>query len=632
MEKTNKPEDKKQIILIFLIITMIIGVELLAMFSNYNDIWQDTSVENGYINIKDTSFSQEGSVYLNGNWKTYRHQLIMQNSNYVEADDVYTNIPIRFLDDCIYENNNYNSSYSIEIDGLNTDTYYYITLFSMYGNYKIYVDGKVVCSNQLGEGYVIENFCPNTKKITVVIESNSDYLGGIGISPKLFAKEQYESSSHMRIVISAFSIGAMSIYLVSFYILHVLGKTKKENIYIYLFIVIGSIRFLVSTLPNILGHSMVSSYLTGEYMSLLKASISLVCSLYGLWLSNKLFATPNGGKRTNKVLYTTIILTLCIMSFYGVVYYKYILLIEMIMCLVVTVYAYTECIKAIILHHQGALEFTIGYVGLNFGILTDSLRYNGLISYNIDYVLPICFFIFLISIDLRTHQSEKKEYAEHIEADLLKTENTNQAIMLMIGQIKPHFIYNSLLSIKYLCRHDPEQAEKAIVDFSNYLRGNMDSISNNYPIPVSKELEHVKNYVMLEKMRFQDRLEVEYEIDSKDFYIPTLTIQPIVENAIRHGVTKKEDGGRVVVKTFGDSEFWYVTVEDNGVGFDVNRKMEDGTSHIGIKNIQNRIGLIVNGQVEVVSEVGKGTKVIVKIPVDSSWEDKTKGKGEENES
>ena len=91
--------------------------------------------------------------------------------------------------------------------------------------------------------------------------------------------------------------------------------------------------------------------------------------------------------------------------------------------------------------------------------------------------------------------------------------------------------------------------------FSGYLRTNMDSLTQKKPIPVSKEIEHVKNYVDIEKLRFADRLNVEYEISAENFNVPPLTIQPIVENAIKHGVNQKAEGGTVKIKTYEEGDF-----------------------------------------------------------------------------
>ena len=196
----------------------------------------------------------------------------------------------------------------------------------------------------------------------------------------------------------------------------------------------------------------------------------------------------------------------------------------------------------------------------------------------------------------------------------LSTLKYNTAVM--ISQIQPHFLYNALNTIKYLIKKDPKTAEQVVVKFSKYLRANMDSLTQKTPLPVEKELDHVANYTDIEQHRFGNRLNVVYDIGCKNFVILPLTIQPIVENAIKHGINQKPEGGTVTIKTYDDEEFFYVDISDDGVGFDVNKKPDenDERSHVGVSNIKTRLREMLKATVEVESTVGVGTKVLVKIP------------------
>ena len=189
-------------------------------------------------------------------------------------------------------------------------------------------------------------------------------------------------------------------------------------------------------------------------------------------------------------------------------------------------------------------------------------------------------------------------------------------IEVMLSQIQPHFIYNTLTSIKSLCRHDPDEAVDTINEFTLYLRGNINSLTEKDTIPVKKELEHVKHYLAIEKKRFGDRINVEYNIDENDFKIPPLTLQPIVENAVKHGIGKKEDGGTIVISTGKDESGYFIKVSDDGVGFDMEnfRIMdEDGTKHVGIINVKKRIEQKCNGTFNIDSCAGKGTVVEIHV-------------------
>lgn len=188
-------------------------------------------------------------------------------------------------------------------------------------------------------------------------------------------------------------------------------------------------------------------------------------------------------------------------------------------------------------------------------------------------------------------------------------------IDLLLSQIQPHFLFNVLYVIQEICYIDPIKAASAIEDFSMYLRHNMDSISIRTPIPFKDELDHVKHYVSLQRLRFGDALNVQYDLECSDFNVPTLTLQPIVENAVRYGVRMAPKGkGKVVISTRENENSYEVDVVDNGPGFDANHVANDGMSHTGLKNVRERLKHVCGGELIVVSTAGKGTTVKMIIP------------------
>ena len=159
-----------------------------------------------------------------------------------------------------------------------------------------------------------------------------------------------------------------------------------------------------------------------------------------------------------------------------------------------------------------------------------------------------------------------------------RQENLALKTDILIAQIRPHFLYNSLLVIQQVCLQDPKKASDAIGDFLRYLRHNMESISKETLIPFREELNHVRHYVSLQQLRFGDDLKVEYDLACEYFMMPALTLQPLVENAVRYGVRKNESGqGTVLITTREASEFYEISVIDDGPGFDP-RMIEQGAS------------------------------------------------------
>ena len=200
-----------------------------------------------------------------------------------------------------------------------------------------------------------------------------------------------------------------------------------------------------------------------------------------------------------------------------------------------------------------------------------------------------------------------------------QNELANQQVNIMLSQIQPHFIYNCLSAISYLCTQDGKKAQTAIEDFSEYLRGNFSNISNIRMIPFSKELEHTQAYVRLEKMRFEDRVNVIYDVQCMDFLLPSLTLQPIVENAVKHGICKKPEGGTVIVSTWEDTFNIYIRVKDDGVGFDVNAPLNEADrAHVGLKNVESRLIHMSFGKISIHSEINVGTTVTIELPKENS--------------
>ena len=211
------------------------------------------------------------------------------------------------------------------------------------------------------------------------------------------------------------------------------------------------------------------------------------------------------------------------------------------------------------------------------------------------------------------------------EKQLAKAEKQlyESRISVMLSQIQPHFLYNSLNAIRGLCRKDSEQAREAIGSFAEYLRGNMDSLNKREPIPFIRELSHIENYLKLEKFRFGDELKVNYDIKEKNFFIPALSVQPLVENAVKHGICEKENGGTLTLKTYRDGEYIVIEVSDDGIGFDAEKLISEDKerSHIGIQNTRERLKQMIGASLTIESLPGKGTVAKIRFIPEENTED-----------
>ena len=187
-----------------------------------------------------------------------------------------------------------------------------------------------------------------------------------------------------------------------------------------------------------------------------------------------------------------------------------------------------------------------------------------------------------------------------------------QRIQIMMTQIQPHFLYNTLSTIQVLCLGDPKKAAEITGKFSVYLRQNLNSLEFPGLIAFEKELEHTQTYADIEMVRFPN-IRMEYRIEDTGFSIPPLTVQPLVENAIRHGVRIREEG-IIRIEARKGKGLHEIVVSDNGVGFDVAALEQDSGTHIGLRNVKERIEKMCGGSVTVESRPGEGTTVRICIP------------------
>ena len=231
------------------------------------------------------------------------------------------------------------------------------------------------------------------------------------------------------------------------------------------------------------------------------------------------------------------------------------------------------------------------------------------------YVFTIFFAAAIVAVlRIIPHSINAFAKAKELETEklVLNAQLTESRVSTMMSQIRPHFIYNTLGSIEQLCSIDPPKAGELVHNFAKYLRGNFGELDNPKPILMSQEMEHVHHYISIENVRFPD-MTFSFEMNSDDFHIPALTIQPIVENAIKHGLMKLPQGGTIRVVSYETDSHYCVSVEDDGVGFDTGVLLDE-RKHVGIRNIRGRLQAMVDGELKIESTVGVGTKVLITIP------------------
>lgn len=235
-----------------------------------------------------------------------------------------------------------------------------------------------------------------------------------------------------------------------------------------------------------------------------------------------------------------------------------------------------------------------------------------------------------ISIVLMYMQLSYRNEMALMQKDLELSESRTK---LLSGQIRSHFIFNSLAAIEELCIEDPDRARQGLEDFSRYLRGNMQAVGDGNLIPFTREIENVKSYLALELIDPSTTFCVEWDLEETSFRLPSLVIQPLVENAVRHGVSRRGSDGLIRIRSWEDDDAYCISVEDNGAGgvalppqgapgySSSSGSKHDGTvspaknrhNGIAIDNTRTRLALMCDGTLDLIM-TDAGAIATVRIP------------------
>ena len=244
---------------------------------------------------------------------------------------------------------------------------------------------------------------------------------------------------------------------------------------------------------------------------------------------------------------------------------------------------------------------------------------NANILYNVTYapvIVRICIMTIIVFefIMLFLHIKEKEKIQKRIQED-----NRNLQMQVLTGQIHPHFILNTLGAIRSLIRIDANRASDLLYDFSKYVRKNMEQKDYSKPIPFLEELDYIKTYLKLETLRFDEKLQVKYDIREKGFWILPLTIQPFVENAVKHGLLEKKQGGTVTIVTYKENDKIIISIQDDGVGFNTKEFWAgfENRKSVGMKSAIFRLENEMNAECQIESsmqEESSGTRIKIILP------------------
>lgn len=272
---------------------------------------------------------------------------------------------------------------------------------------------------------------------------------------------------------------------------------------------------------------------------------------------------------------------------------------------------------------QTILETEIGVKGNSEGLQYSADFFNTEWKFTLEPLIPIykrkslwinvIGSIFMGGIAGYEYYRTKKLKEMQDEAARLRIRNLQQKLeqeesKQLLTQIRSHFFYHTLNTLQGLIIMKPEMAVGMVENFARYLRFNVNTGVNAEGLVLFKEeIRATRAYAKINEAQLGGRLKVDFNIPDVNFMIPALTIEPIVENAILHGIKPKVSGGSVKVRLSDDENFWFVFVEDDGVGFDIGEL--DKAHSIGLQNVKKRISHYEGCGIAIESFIGVGTKV-----------------------
>ena len=627
MWSLSKGFKKNLIVFIAILLTFLAGTFLPFFSRLLPEYINEVNFTGAQANVGRYDLSSGDRVYLTGEWEFYWDKHIVSDKSEAVEPDAFVQVPASWTTYKIDGEklpNGGKASYKVNLYDVNSSDPIVVSVPSVSGKCEVFINGKSVYSNRNipGTSYstIIESYAiPYTPENSenndyeIVVEMTCSNSSGLTAVPTLSTYEEFHGREMGTLAQRYFYIGIVVFISIAALLLGILNRDVGSQFWLFVLCFSFAFRLLVTNEGYVVSHGLFGN-VEYEVMTLFVYVSTYIIKLSMMMHLNNALGTKI---RQNTLIFISVLFLVC--AFVPYVIYDYVYIAISYMWLqsvpyILDILIIYKIAEKVVERKRFSLLYLVVYCITSAGIVIDNFNMNGYISQNVTNIMPIACVIFIASVVFMHFGNTVEAYSEARRAAELEKELGDMNMTLMLSQIQPHFMYNSLNTIKYLTKKDPKAAENAIVKFSNYLRANMDSLTQKEPISFKKEMEHVDDYISIERLRFGERLNVEYNIEYDNFSIPPLTIQPIAENAIKHGINQKVDGGTLRISSYEENDFVIVSIEDDGVGFDVAAVKNDGRSHVGMKNIKTRLKEMLNAEVIVESALNEGTKVTIKIP------------------
>lgn len=632
-----------------IIIFFIISLMLFALSKMYSPV--SGLVANGKVDLSRVDFTQNETIDLNGQWEFYWDRLLTSEefmTDPVPKIDSFIKVPGSWNDreDGIKSYPNHGvATYRLILtypDSLKDPA---LSLKTVSAAYKLYADGQLITevgkvSDKLSHfeadyKQLIVDLPNSTSELELIIQvANLNYIrGGLRDNLVFGSKQVLDQQKMVLFATQLIVIGSVFGFGLYYSLLFLLQRKNKTTLLFSILCFTTALRASVwgeTPLMVLFPKLRIQDGVFIEYItiySLLPLIILFVISLYPMDYRKKSLTL---------ILLPTLFFGALLLAPAGFrasfnSYFSILMLLQMI-------YSLCVLIQAVHRKRDNALLLFIVISVFNFTILADLFRYMGMGSSKLSYMFIYGTFAVIMAmsfIQARQQASTQQKlilYNQNlIEANRLKDKIMATEMSFLQAQIKPHFLYNALSAIANVCEMDGKKAGKLIIDLALYLRKSLEFNHLDKMDTIAKELEFIDTYFNIEQARFGQkiRLQKEIEIPLND-QILVLILQPLVENAVRHGISKKPGGGTVRVRMKQIDEGINIEIEDDGVGIPseklVNLLTEEGKGQsVGLLNIHHRLLRLYDRGLEISSEVGHGTCVRLLIPKGEKRNDQDSG-------
>lgn len=618
-------------------IVLIISFIALMLFATVRMVSPDSGlVAHGKADLSSVDFQQDELVLLNGQWEFYWNRLLTpKDFRAVQPPQMnsFMKVPGTWNDPKAGTKGYSNlgvATYRLSLNYPLTLKDPALRIQNVTTAYKLYVNGLLMAevgkvSTQPSdfknnEKLLIVDLPKGTQELELIVQvANLNYArGGLRQGPIFGSKQVLERQKAILLALQLFFIGSVFVFSIYYFLLFLLQTNNKTALLFSMLCFITALRSLIwgevpiaILFPDLsYGVRAYINYLTGY--NLIPIVILFVLSIYPLEFNKQI-----SGLLLLPTLFFDGLLLLTPPEFMSsFTNYLYVLI------LLQMIYLIGILIIAVLHKRDNAILMYIAICVFVLSIIQDILHYKGLGGINVSYMFLYGNFAVIIAmsfVQAKRHATDYKTlmmYNENlVEADRLKDIIMATEMSFLQAQIKPHFLYNALNAIANVCEKDGTKASKLIIDLAIYLRGSLEFNHLDKMVTIEKELEFIDTYFNIEQARFGQKIQLLKEIKIPlDYQLPVLVLQPLVENAVRHGISKKQEGGRVSVRVTAFEEGVRIEIEDDGIGIDEGKlalllsgKRKD--QGVGLLNIHLRLLRLYGRGLDISSEVGRGTCV-----------------------